>query len=399
MSSALDSTALDSMAPFTSLADPEGEQRIRDDLAHVRDRVRQTWSTHLSMLVLVGGYARGEGGLVRDGNDVRAYNDYDLVAVFNGKIPGDVHHTAEMLSEELGIEVELWPVSESLLADPPATLFWTDVIRGGARVLLGDPTLLPRPRAESTRHVPLEEATRLLANRAVGVALSRLEAEDYDHRKARHGHKMVLACGDALLLSVDAYPNSVQGRLKMLRQLEGAPRVSSELVEAYASAAEFRTSPNAFQPPGGSLDGWFNRVAGLCEAQHMAFESERLSQKFDPISYAQYSGSLYGRLHDVSAAGKTLSAIRAWAKKGTPLLPWVGHPRERLARAAALIAYRASDPVARNVASTLLGADTNGSPIARLGADLAHAVGRKPVPSPSDEALHSALRRLNQVAG
>lgn len=399
MPPAIDTTSLDAMAPFTALGDPDGERRIREDLAHVRDRVQQTWPNELSMLVLVGGYARGEGGLVHDEKGVHAYNDYDLVAVFNGKIPDNVHHTAELLSEELRIEVELWPVTDALLADPPHTLFWTDVIRGGARVLLGDPTLIPRPRATTTRHVPLEEATRLLANRAVGIALSQLEAEDYDHRKARHGNKMVLACGDALLLSIDAYPNSVRGRLDMLRRLEGAPRVTADLVEAYASAASFRTSPHAWHPPDGDLEQWFAKVVALCEAQHMAFEGARLSQRFDPLSYASHAGRIYGQLQDVSAAGRTLSAVRAWAKKGTPLLPWVGHPRERLARVATLIAYRPEDPSARELACSLLGADTEGSPMARLGADVAKALGRGKTPAPSNDDLHAALRRLNQVAG
>jgi hypothetical protein len=73
--------------------------------------------------------------------------------------------------------------------------------------------------------VPLSECGRLLANRAVGLAISNLEGtRATDESLARHAHKAALACGDVRLLAADRYVASLRTRLADLESSRTRPR-------------------------------------------------------------------------------------------------------------------------------------------------------------------------------
>jgi hypothetical protein len=186
--------------------------------------------------VLVGGYARAEGGVIRTADGWRAHNDYDLVASVVGSprcARGALEEVARACAADVGVEVDLWPIAPSTLDAPPPTLFWLDASLGSARLLHGKAGRLSGLSVK-TRDVSLEEGSRLLANRAVGVALSRLAFEcgdDVDSAPlvvARHVHKAVLAAGDALLLAADLYAPSVAARADALAMLSSAPHVGDD---------------------------------------------------------------------------------------------------------------------------------------------------------------------------
>jgi hypothetical protein len=334
----------------------------------------------LAALILVGGYARGEGGLVSRGNELRAYNDFDLVAIVRNhrakSLRAPILALGRSLSEGLGIEIDLWPIDESALPTLPSTLFWLDVSLGGAEVLAGDPRVAGKVRAVKPREVPHAEAARLLANRAVGVALSNLEREDRDMRRARHGNKAVLACGDAFLLAADLYAPTVADRVTVLERQRRAPRVGDALADAYADAARFRRRPDEWRPPRGeSLDAWYARTVALVASKHLAYEAARVGTPETPAGYASFRGRLFRDAPDMSAG--PLAAIAARVRGRAPLWPFVGHPRERLARVAVALAYGHASSGCRAIAARLLGLEAGAS----------------------DDALHSALLSLVEVSG
>ena len=133
--------------------------RVERDLATITARVRDAFGKDLVTLLLVGGYARGEGGAVGDGPEAAAFNDYDLVAVVREVTPAITAIAASVgasLSERVGVEVDLWPMSRDAIARPPATLFWLDVALGGVKVLCGDESVLIGGLMLTPRWVPLE---------------------------------------------------------------------------------------------------------------------------------------------------------------------------------------------------------------------------------------------------
>lgn len=361
-----------------SVADARADARIERDIQEIARAVERELGAGLTALLLVGGYARGEGGLVERDGELGPYNDYDLVAVVRGdarSFATGLARVAQAQTIARGVEVDLWPLAERDVGRVPRTLFWLDVGRGAVRVVAGDLGVLDRLARHSPREIPIEEVGRLLANRAVGLALTNLEPEpDRDLRRARHGHKAVLACGDARLLAAHRYPATVAARLSELEGLASAPGVGAALASAYGDAKRFRERPDLWRPTGETVSEWYERTLGRVQEWHLAFESWRVGAPRAPLAAAQWSGRFYPELPDVRPGGAAVSALRAALRLGErmPLLPWVGHPRERLARVAIALAYAPHDPGVRGVAARLLGhrraPHTDHALHARLGA-------------------------------
>ncbi len=366
----------------TLVADLAAERRIDLDLADVRDAVAGALGARMVALLLVGGYARREGSVVARQGGLGPYNDYDLVAVVRGRtrpVRGPLADLGTRLRERLSVDVDVWPISERDLGRVPPTLFWLDVSLGGAEVLAGDAAVLERIRPVEPRDVPLDECGRLLANRATGIALSNLEAEDRDLRCARHAHKAVLAAGDARLLTANRYSGTFAERLAVIEQLAHAPAVGPTLVDAYRDAVAFRARPDAWTPPGGDLRRWYARTCDDVGRWHLDYEAWRVGAPFTPRAFARWRGRLYRRAPDLRRGGRAFAAARAALRREAPLLPWLGHPRERLARVSVLLAYGAHDVGCRREAALLLG----------IG----------PGRADDRQALHAALRTLSERGG
>lgn len=366
---------------YTIAGDAAAERRIASDLGALGAAVAREIGAACRAVLLVGGYARGEGSLVEQGGALGPYNDYDLVAVVEDGAAGlrdRLAHFAEAQRARYGVDVDVWPIDEAALATVPATLFWLDVAMGAHAVVWGDPSIAASIRALRPRQVPLDEVGRLLANRAVGLALSNLERVDRDLRRARHGHKAVLACGDARLLAADRYRATIGERLAQLESLEGAPAVGKALVDAYRDAVSFRARPDRWRAAGGDLDAWYRAIRERAGAWHLDFEAWRAGSPADPLAFATWSGRVYRALPDVRTGGAGLAAIRAAVRRVAPLFPWTGHPRERLARVAVLLAYGSDRDDCRREAARLLGRARDAS---------------------DDGALHARLETLARGAG
>ncbi|WP_437640426.1 hypothetical protein [Sorangium sp. So ce854] len=346
---------------FTLCGDPRAEMAIARDLASIAASAEELLGPRLGGLLLLGGYARGEGGAVERAGELGPFNDYDLVAVVRGRAAGP-HERARLralghaLAQRLGVDVDLLPLSEDDLPRLPPTLFWLDAALGGVRVVMGPPALAGRLPRLSPRRVSLDECGRLLMNRAAGLALSNLEpSAGNDERLARHGHKAAFACGDARLLACGRYRPSHVEKLAELERLEGSPAVGADLVAAYRDAVAFRARPDRWRPPGGDLAAWYARLRALVARWHLDHEAWRAGAPADPRAYAAFRGRLFRDLPDVRPGAAPLAALRAALEGAAPLLPYVGHPRERLARAAVPLAYAPDDPASRAAAERLLG--------------------------------------------
>jgi hypothetical protein len=348
--------------------DESAEARVAGDLAQLVVMTRGLLGDALEALLLMGSFARGEGGLIAHAGQLSPYNDYDLVAIVRGP-PRRFRELLTALSwvcsRSMGVEVDLHPMSIEEVDRVPRTLFWLDVSLGGVEVLHGDATIAARLRRHAPRAIPLDECGRLLANRAMGIALSNLERDDRDHRRARHLHKAVLACGDSYLLAADRYAPTLAARLQALEQLEGSPHVGAPLVAAYRDALAFRGRPDHWRPRE-PLDAWSRRLRAQIARWHLRFEAFRAGTPEAPLAFACSPGALYRELPDVGVGRSALSSLRGALRGALPLFPWVGHVRERLARVAVALAYGHDDRACRARATALLGLP------AQVGDDLLH---------------------------
>ena len=345
--------------PLSLCRDPSAEKGISEIVDHARKKIAGAIGKELRALALVGSYARGEGGAIAHPGTAALgpYNDLDLIAVVPRDAAGwrrKLRPLCKEWSAQLGIDIDVWALDESFLKQVPRTLFWLDIAQGGFRVLEGNSQALQALRM-SPREVPLDEAGRLLANRAVGIALSNLEGGD--EPMARHIHKAVLACGDALLLAADRYGPTLIARQAELERLRDAPAVGPGLVERYAEAGRYRERPDLWRPHE-ALASWYQRAREQIAGWHFAFESFRRGAPFSAAAFASWREPLYLQLPDVRLGGAAFAAVRAAALGRFPLFSAghaLRHPRERLARAAIAIAYGHNEPGTRAAGCKLLG--------------------------------------------
>lgn len=338
--------ALGARGRFTARGTAQDEAHVARILRVVCDRVTAVMAARAKAVVLVGSFGCGEG-IVRGEDDCRRiYGDLDVVVIVGSA--GEARRAREEcgtisadVSRSEGAVVDVWPASAADLAEPRGRLLWIDVALRGGRVIAGDPDALRPLERFGARAAAGEEIARLLANRATGVALSRLSADAGRHDGARAAHhvaKAWLAAGDALLLHVDRYECSASARFARLRRFAalGAPLARAVLpgyewaVATRASADDFTLTPVELEEEAGRI--W--RV-------HAALESHRLglTDLATPHDYAALRSRIYDELPDVPAATRFLGGARAaarglvtWRRAGT-------HPREVLARAAALLAF------------------------------------------------------------
>src|SRR5262249_10821142 len=72
---------------YTVDGDRAAEHQFAGDRGRLAKDASHIWGTELCALVLVGGYARGEGGVVIREGKAHPYNDYDLIAVVHRRRP------------------------------------------------------------------------------------------------------------------------------------------------------------------------------------------------------------------------------------------------------------------------------------------------------------------------
>ena len=285
---------------FTVSGDPAGEARVAADLARIVDRCRTAAADAgdpLRGIVLLGGYARGEGTTVRaaDGTP-RGFNDYDLLLVLDRPAgdPGLYARLGSELAREVEIDfVDLGLATPAQLGAPPATLFAHEL--GEAHRVLWEraPGVVTVPR------VPLDsleiaEASRLLGNRGMalvwaglrlwpsgepGVGEAAPSASDRGFCVTA-SHKAVLAAGDATLLLAGRYHLSQdERRRRIAASPPPAPWIDDAFRAAYAAGVDYRRAPDAaVVPDAGAL---WTVARRWHEIAFSAAESRRLGASFD----------------------------------------------------------------------------------------------------------------------
>lgn len=225
-------------ASYTVDDTPDVVERIERDLESVVATVRES-DPALRSLVLTGGFARGEGAM-RDG---QPQNDYDFVALRGfGHVDPSYERMAHDLEDELGLHIDLAPVSAWRLRWVAPSIFWYETALRG-RVLWGE-DLLDRIPVRRPEDIDPGEGLRLLVNRAAGLLLVRGDLDEHEHRI--QASKALLGAADVYLLADGDFPPSQTERWRRIEEAppDGSdPDVFRTLEPWLRWAYEFKTRP------------------------------------------------------------------------------------------------------------------------------------------------------------
>jgi rhamnosyltransferase len=331
---------------FTSDRIPEAEAMIARVLDEAKSIISAGLGSDLEALLLLGGYAGGEGTVDWKPEGPHVHNDLDLVAIVSSSrkaraLRSRCLELTEEASERTGTCVDVYPVARAELARSKGKLLWLDAAVRGVRVVAGDPTVLDPLANLHPRGVVSGEIGRLIINRATGLAVSRLSfmaGDDEESRAARHVAKAWMALGDALLLFEDRYASTGAERLANLTNLStvAAPWVQ-RVLHGYTGGLEYRRNPHAHRLSWESFQieckAMWPAFRAL-EAHRLGFEAWLL-----PSDYASEAQPRFPELVDVSYVGRMLGGPRAALKSQVPLSQGWRHPREVLARVCVLVAF------------------------------------------------------------
>jgi hypothetical protein len=338
-------------ARFTVDGSPPLEQALSNLCETVRGAVRAIVPpARLKLLLLGGGYGRGEGGVLRTPEGDQPYNDLEFYVFIRGparlnerRYRPALDHLGETLSAQVGIEVEFKILSPRQFRRGGVTMFFYDLMMGH-KVLAGDPAILAGCEHHRAAHqIPLAEATRLLMNRGSGLlfALEKLRRTRFGFDDAdfvgRNLAKAQLGLGDVVLAASGQYHWSCRERHRLLEKLDLAVPWVGEVRAEHAQGVRFKLHPCRSRAAREELLGEHERISQLALSVWLWLESRRLGRSF--ASAREYAESSVAKCPESPAwrnwliHGRTFG-VRSLLERGSGR-----YPRERLLHALALLLW------------------------------------------------------------
>ena len=235
------------------------ESLLDESLNQIAHEAQQAiCAKHLKYLVLGGGYGRGEGGILkRENGETDLYNDLDFFVISDTFIP-HINKELDLVFQRISKE---WHSKLHIDVDFSRSTYvgyikkrlhiqmWREMVLG-AQILVGDKNEFKKDFRNLPPQMPSSETAKLLINRLTGLFLARQKLfqnsfsnEDYDFI-ARNINKAILACGDAVLLSLNKYVFRTEDRLQLLNDLKlEDSEFLNELKRLYVEAVEFKKYP------------------------------------------------------------------------------------------------------------------------------------------------------------
>jgi hypothetical protein len=289
-------------ATFTVSACPAIESRVASDLALLRGAIFETIGrSHVRMLVLGGGFGRGEGTAFIANNQPHIVNDYDIKIVhdfpgflFQARYTRPLDRVAEKYARQLAIkQIDLGGQYYRTLPRISAPTIANYEFSHGYHVFYGADLLAPVAAHIPVEEIPLWEGTWLLRNRSIGLILAglyflggRQPGEANRENLWIEANKAVLAVGDAFLLAHGCYHWSyVERGRRMARWTGSEPDLWRE---AYCAAVKSKVDPGCCpydKPMDDLIQAWY-RARDIMEQGFRWFETHRTGQPWE--SWADY---------------------------------------------------------------------------------------------------------------
>ena len=217
-----------STSRYTEGGDPVVERSVADLVAAIVERARPI--AGLESLLLGGSLGRGEGTLATGPDGPTLASDVEVYLVGRGSsLRSAASELQGHFASRSGPEVSaawLHPEmlrkghAKNLSMRPSATIRLYELGPGGSRTLIGTP---PEVFAIDPATLPLGEGVRLVLNRLAEASVV-LATESPD--AGRWTDKILMACGDTLLLAAGAYTAQIS------RSSPSAGRIARAMADA-----------------------------------------------------------------------------------------------------------------------------------------------------------------------
>lgn len=236
------------MQSFTEYKSLEVDKRIQSNLNLIRNILVSNFGEKIAALILVGGFGRGEGGVLIADNQIIVSNDYDIEMIVNSNVDeAKVKQLSMSLARELKIKwVDIAIRTTSRLKWLKGTQYGFDLKYGG-RILFGDSSIFQKipatkPDELSPREIEVLLFTRIwcfLGPVKEGFLNSQLTREE-KYFLFEQLSKAILAIEEAWLIFSGKYVSSYRKKLENFKEVVRDPK----LLKFAGWATEFKLKPS-----------------------------------------------------------------------------------------------------------------------------------------------------------
>lgn len=240
---------------FTFYGSAAAEETIAQILNEVKAVIQQTIpEDHYRCALLIGSYAKGEGGIVVHDGKEHPHNNIDIVLISHDISKSQqqsyklmLDHALEDISQHYGIGLDTSLISTHAIKSPSPTLLFYELYYGH-KVLLGDSSFISSLPLGDFAAVPPTEFQALLANRGTLLIINDWLLDNHPTPSVpikkvivKHIMKAIIGFGDAWLYFLGAYHWSYCERLLRVQMHRAIPQSFKEL---YEISALFRFKPD-----------------------------------------------------------------------------------------------------------------------------------------------------------
>lgn len=235
-------------------------------------------------LILIGGYGRGEGGIVLENGGYHPHNNLDLLYIYNGNINTDTVEQANMklqkISKKYNIGIDMSAINKQKVMKLDGQVVAYDM-RHGHKTLLGDSKFLKEHQAFSLYNIDPADIRQLLVNRGTLLLINRVLLNKptltKDEKKLiiKHAIKAIIGYGDALLYFNDSYHWSYAQKQTNMSELKNIDKAIKNL---YSEAMLFRFMPNYDTFLKRDLRAWNDELIKTLSSIHIECEKINLNE-------------------------------------------------------------------------------------------------------------------------
>ena len=278
---------------FTYYRNKDAENFLTNVLTEIRTLFKEYFSEEqTAALILIGGYGRGEGGVVVKDGTYRPHNNLDLLYIYNEtidkKVLQEIDKRLQNISKKYDIGIDLSAMSRKKLLSLKGLVISYDM-RYGHRTLLGDSSFIRDNREFSIYNINPADIRQLLVNRGTLMLINALllQKENLAEKEKKliikHNNKAIIGYGDALLFFHNQYHWSYARKLSNMNNLFD---IDDHIKELYSGAIAFRFKPDYESYLKKDLHQWHKDLLKTFSTIHL--ECEKINLENHHLSWSNY---------------------------------------------------------------------------------------------------------------
>ena len=271
---------------FTYYGAKDAERFLVDILTKIRTLFKEHFSDEqTAALILIGGYGRGEGGMVKENGIYRPHNNLDLLYIYNGaldkKVIERVDEALQNISKKYNIGIDLSAITKKKLLTLEGLVISYDM-RYGHKTLLGDSSFIQEYNNFSVYNIDPVDIRQLLVNRGTLLLINTLllQKEELSTRERKliikHAIKAIIGYGEALLFFHNQYHWSYAKKQSNMTKLS---TIDEKIKALYTEAIAFRFKPDYETYLQKDLHRWNKELLKTLGEIHLECEKINLAKR------------------------------------------------------------------------------------------------------------------------